>query len=126
MCDHRNTWLPWCDSVYHKQDNAASVTVNCAVPMKSPLISSCRPRLDVEETVTVGSGRRFTFTSRWMLFEMPQSSEHADGDAVLASNLIQKSTDLNYSKTSYKEFLDARGKILETFAAELCEGGARK
>ena len=51
---------------------------------------------------------------------------HADGDAVLASNLIPKSTDLNYSKASYKEFLDARGKILATFAAQLCEGGARK
>jgi hypothetical protein len=51
---------------------------------------------------------------------------HEDGDAVLASNLIPKSSALDYTKVSYKEFLDARGKILATLAAELCEGGARK
>jgi hypothetical protein len=47
---------------------------------------------------------------------------HGDGDEVLASNLMPKTTTFDYSKASYAEFLTARSGVLAKFVANLCEG----
>jgi len=52
MCDHRNIWFPWCDSVHRKHHNAASVTVKCDVPISSNpavLKSLFQPRMDTDK-----------------------------------------------------------------------------
>jgi hypothetical protein len=48
--------------------------------------------------------------------------ERTDENDVLASNLMPKSTEIDYSKASYKEFLAARSQILTAFIAGLCNG----
>lgn len=48
-----------------------------------------------------------------------------NGNDVLASNLMPKSTTFDYSKASYGEFLAARSEILAKFVVHLCDGGTR-
>jgi len=47
---------------------------------------------------------------------------HADGNEVLASNLMPKTAALDYSTASYAQFMTLRSEILAKFVADLCDG----
>lgn len=48
---------------------------------------------------------------------------HADGNEILASNLMPNAATFDYSKAKYAEFLVARSEVLAKFVATLCNGG---
>jgi hypothetical protein len=48
---------------------------------------------------------------------------HADGNEILASNLMPSATTFDYSKANYSNFLAARSEVLAKFVAALCDGG---